>query len=225
MMRPRPLIEPDAASGRASGSSRIGFWAAVGACLASLAYVVAQLLQIFGWTTNPFDRIAIFLPSLLLVPLFVVTLAAAYDAAATAQRGWRAAALALGLLYGALASLVYVNQLGVVLPGEMRGLGETVRPWACCAFQAPMTSADLLGYTYMSLALLLLAPSYRRPMLRWLLVGNGLLAPVILLQLYWPGLLLPAAAWLVIFPWAMALIAADFRAMLNAGAATAPPAP
>jgi hypothetical protein len=192
--------------------AQVGFWAAIGTCAASIAYGVAQLLQFFGLLGDPVDRIAIFVPSLILVPFFVATLAAAHDAATAAARGWRAAALALALLYGGMVSLVYVNQLGVVIPGEKIGLYDYVRPWTCCAFQEPMTAVDLLGYTYMSLALLLLAPSYPRGLLRWLLIANGLLAPVILLQLYWPILILPAAAWLVLFPAAIALIAREFRA-------------
>jgi hypothetical protein len=191
--------------------ARLGYWAAIGACAASIVYGVAQLLQVFGLIGDPIDRIAIFVPSLILVPFFVAMLAAAHDAATPAARGWRAASLALGLLYGAMASMVYVNQLGVVIPGEKIGLDDYVRPWTCCAFQEPMTAIDLLGYTYMSIALLLLAPSYPPGWLRRLLIANGLLAPFILLQLYWPMLILVAASWLVLFPLAMALIARQFR--------------
>jgi len=192
-------------------TSRVGYWAAVGACASSIAYAVAQLLQLTGLIADPYDRIAIFLPSLLLAPFFVVTLGVAHDTTPPSARGWRMGALVLGVLYAAMASMVYVNQLGVVIPGERIGLETYVRPWTCCAFQEPMTAIDLLGYTYMSLALLLLAPTYRRPLLRRILIANGVLAPFILLQLYWPLLIFPAAAWLILFPVAMALIAHEFR--------------
>jgi hypothetical protein len=194
-------------------TSFVGFWAAIGACAASAAYAVAQLLQVFGAIPDPFDRIAIFVPSLLLAPLFVIMLGVAHDVALPSARGWRIGALVLGVMYAAMASIVYVNQLGVVIPSERIGMETYVRPWACCAFQEPMTAIDLLGYTYMSLALLLLAPTYRRRVLRWVLVANGLLAPLILLQLYWPMLVVPGAAWLILFPCAMGLIAHEFRTM------------
>lgn len=194
-------------------TARLGFWAASAATCASLAYVVAQLLQALGVVRDPVDRILIFGPSLMLAPLVVVTLAAAYDISSAAVRGWRIAALGLALLYAAMVGLVYVTQLGVVIPDELRGLHD--EGWVCCAFSEPMTAIDLLGYTYMALALLLLAPSYPAGWLRRLLIANGLLAPIILLQLVWPVLILAAVPWLIIFPAATLLIARDFARMMR----------
>ncbi len=194
-----------------SATARIGFWAALGACLAGLAYTVAQLLQVAGLLPDPLDRILIFAPSLVLAPLFVVTLAAVYESGTTSVRGWRIAALGLGVLYAAMVGIVYVNQLGVVIPDELRGIPH--EGWVCCTFSEPMTAIDLLGYSYMGLALLLLAPSYPAGWLRRLLIANGLLVPAILLQLYWPILILAATPWLVLFPAATALLARDFARM------------
>lgn len=68
---------------------------------------------------------------------------------------------------------------------------------------------DLLGYTYMSIATLLLAPTYRGA-LRTALVVNGVLAVPIILQLFWPALIWVGALWLVTFPVAMILLLRTF---------------
>lgn len=69
---------------------------------------------------------------------------------------------------------------------------------------------DLPGCSYVSPALLLLAPGTRW-LPRWSLVANALLAAPIFLQLFWPALIWVATPWLVTFPVAMPLLAALFR--------------
>jgi hypothetical protein len=192
--------------------NKLGFWSAMGTCFFSIAYGIPQILQVAGVLTNPLDRILIFTPSLFLVPFFVVALAAAYAQAPEASKPWRLAALSIGILYGALASQVYINQIGVVIPRELRGEGYLARATACCDFQQPMTVIDLLGYTYMAIALWLLMPTYQSRPLRFLLLANGLLAPFLILQVYWPQLIYVGALWLLLFPAALWLMAREFKA-------------
>jgi hypothetical protein len=191
--------------------NKLGFWSAIGTCIAGLAYGVPQILQVAGLLPDPLDRILIFAPSLILAPFFVVTLAVAYTQAVPDAKPWRLSALSLAILYGALASQVYINQIGVVIPHELRGEGHLARATACCDFQQPMTVIDLLGYTYMAIALLFLVPSYTSRPLRLLLLANGLLAPFLILQVYWPSLIYVGALWLFLFPAALVLMARQFR--------------
>ena len=72
-----------------------------------------------------------------------------------------------------------------------------------------MTAIDLLGYTYMAISLLLLAPSYERGALKVLLIANGLLAPFLILQLVWPALIWIGSLWIPLFAAAMALLARE----------------
>lgn len=188
---------------------RLGFWAALGAFASSAAYSAAQVGQLIGVLPNPIDRILIFAPSLTLAPRFVLALAAAYEGGPSEHRFARLGALVLAILYAGFASIVYVNQLGVVIPRELSGASHGFERLACCGFREPLTVIDLLGYTYMSLAMLLLAPTCRG-WLRGLLVANGLLAVPIFLQLFWPTLIWAAAPWLMLFPIAMLLLARDF---------------
>lgn len=182
--------------------TRVASW---GACIAAIGYGIPQVMQVAGVLPDPIDRIAIFAPSLALASLFVVALAGLAAQAQGPDRPWRFAALALAILYAALVSPVYVVQLGVVIPRELAG-AEAVSGFACCGFRQPLTAIDLLGYTEMSLATLLLAPSFRGSARTWLVL-NGIVAIPVFLQLFWPALIWIGAAWLITFPMAMALVA------------------
>ena len=54
-----------------------GSKAALAAALASIGYAIPQILQVLGLLPDPWDRVLIFAPSLLLAPSFVCTVAAA----------------------------------------------------------------------------------------------------------------------------------------------------
>jgi hypothetical protein len=108
--------------------------------------------------------------------------------------------------------MVYVNQLGVVIPSDLAGAGRDVALFACCGSRRPMTAIDLLGYTYMGISLALLAPTYRPGVLRMVLMANGLLAPFLILQLIWPALIWIGALWIPLFAFAMALLAREAKA-------------
>ena len=191
--------------------SRFGLWAAIAACAASLAYAVPQILQVLGILPGPWDRILIFAPSLILAPAYVLTMAAVCDRATSQRRVYGLAALAIAIMYAVLVSIVYITQLSVVIPHDLRGTGASVAYLACCGQGQFTTGLDLLGYTLMSVSTLLAAPVFRghRWTQRWL-VANGLLAPFLIGQLVWPALILVGALWLVTFPVAMAFAAVVF---------------
>ena len=193
---------------------RLGYWASIGAATAAILYGVPQVLQVVGLLPDPLDRILIFAPSLALAPCFVLALAAACEDGPATAWPLRLGAFGLAVLYAGFVSIVYVNQLGVVIPRELAGNAADYARLACCGFREPMTVIDLLGYTYMSLATLLLARTYRGP-LRWALLLNGMLALPIFLQLFWPALIWLASPWLVLFPAAMVLLARTFRPALG----------
>ena len=197
-----------------AGPRSFGAHAALLAMLASIAYDIPQLLQIAGWLSDPWDRVAIFAPSLLLAPAFACTMAAAVDLAGQDERAQARAASALAIMYAVLVSGVYIVQLGVVIPRELRG-DASAAALACCAARMPMTALDLLGYSLMSVSLWLLAlalPRQASGALRPVLLVNGALVFVIFGQLLWPGLIYPAALWLVSFPAAMWLLRRRFLA-------------
>lgn len=201
-------------------TARFGFLAATGAAIASVAYAVPQVLQVAGVLGDPWDRIAIFAPSLALAPAFVLAVVAVHEGAAPDRRLFSLAALALAILYAVDVSAVYVVQLGVVIPHDRAGQGAAVAFAACCNPEMPATAIDLLGYTYMSLSTLLLAPVFpgggARRWLRAALIANGALAPFLLGQLAWPALIYVGALWLVTFPTSMILLALMFAGRARA---------
>lgn len=197
---------------------RFGMWAASAALVASVAYGIPQLLQVAGVLANPWDRILIFAPSLALAPAFVLTMVAVHGTAPAEHQTYSLAALVFAIMYGVMACIVYVTQLGVVIPHDLRGDGARYALLACCGQNQLMTGIDLIGYTLMSLSLLFAAPLFagRHRILRLWLLANGALAPFLILQLAWPSLIYVGALWLVTFPMAMLLLARWFAGQDNA---------
>lgn len=196
-------------------AARFGFLAALGAFAASVAYGIPQIMQVLGWLPTPLDLILIFAPSLALAPLYVLTMAAVVAAAPDARRVFALGAFGLAVMYAVLVGGVYVVQLGVVIPAGLAGRGPALDAFACCAAGHPMTAIDLLGYTMMSLSTLLAAPVLGNDRLdraaRLFMVANGFLAPFLIGQLAFPGLIAIGALWLITFPGAMLLLALIFR--------------
>ena len=196
-----------------AGSRSFGRKATLAAAVASVAYGVPQVLQVVGVLRDPWDRILIFAPSLLLAPSFVCAMAAAMELAPPSRHATARAAFGLSIMYAVLVSGVYIIQLGVVIPRDRHGEAGAVEWLRCCSPGMPLTGLDLLGYTLMSVTLGMLGAALGRECgkhLRLALLVNGWLAFVILGQLRWPWLIWPAAIWLVAFPAAMFLLRQRF---------------
>lgn len=201
---------------RTDPAHAFGRWAAFAAAAMAIAYDVPQVLQILGALHEPWDRILIFAPSLLLAPAYVLTTAAVLAVTPQRSRVWSLGALALAILYAGDVSQLYVAQLGSVIPHDLAGRGGEVAWAACCLPHAPTTAVDLLGYTYLSgsTGLMAIGIAGDRPLRRWLriaLIANALLAPLLLGQLAWPWLIYVASPWIVTFPASMILLGAAFR--------------
>jgi hypothetical protein len=190
---------------------RFGAIAALAAAAAATSYAIPQLLQITGVLTDPWDRIAIFAPSLALAPLFVFACVGVHATRPAPLKVWSLAGLALAIMYAVDVSFAYVTQLSVVVPADIAGAGGAYDFARCCDPPHALRAVDVLGYSWMSLSSLLLAPAFPgggvRRALRWALIANGLVGIPIFLQLWWEALLWFAAPWLVTFPLAMILLA------------------
>jgi hypothetical protein len=191
-------------------TNRFGFWAAIASLVTSVGYGIPQILQVAGVLPDPWDRILIFAPSLALAPSFVLTMAAVHVAAPQRCKALSLGALGIAIMYATLVSIVYVTQLSVVIPHDIRGDGASVAFLSCCGQGQFLTGVDLLGYTLMSLATLIAAPVFSERAARWWMAANGILAPFLIAQLAWPWLIYIGALWLVTFPVAMAYVALSF---------------
>jgi hypothetical protein len=187
--------------------------ASLAAALASIAYDIPQVLQVAGVLPDPWDRILIFAPSLLLAPSFVCAMAAAAELAVPDRRAIARAAFGVSIMYAVLVSSVYIIQLTVVIPRDLQGESGQVAWLTCCSPRLPLTALDLLGYSLMSISLWLLAAALGKDQggaLRVVLLVNGWLVFAILGQVQWPALIWPAAIWLLSFPLAMLLLRQRF---------------
>jgi hypothetical protein len=204
---------------------RIGTWSAAAAAALSIIYVIGQLLEWQGLlgsdggpesTSTPIGIAVLLTPSLLLASAFVVMMVALHQAAPSDKKALSQAGLAFATIYAALVSLVYFVQLTLVAPRLARGDMADIEFLRFVPYQSFLFAVDLLGYSFMSLATLLVAfalPNAR--FVRWskaFLIANGLLLPFIALQMYFPQLIWVAAFWGLTFPAAAISIAAMFLA-------------
>jgi hypothetical protein len=201
---------------------KAGYWAAIGALILSLIYIVGQLAEWFGWmgsgggVENPSTLLGIVVlltPSLFLAPAFVVLIAALHVAAPRDRRVWSLAALAFATAYAVLVGLNYYVQLTLIAPRMASGRIEGIEMFLFTPFDSFSYSMDILGYSFMSVATLLVAQTLdhtgTQRVARLFLIANGLLLPFLLLQIYWHWLIWIAALWAVTFPgaaWTLALL-------------------
>jgi len=151
---------------------RIGFWAGVAACAATVAYVVVQVLQVAGFLHFPLDEILIYGTSLCIVVPFVFEILALHYSTPVETRFWTHAALVFTTMYAVFGTANYVVQLATVVPAKLRGAAETVR----FLEQTPhslLWDFDALAYFAMGLAILVIIPALGRTRLeRWLRVAS-----------------------------------------------------
>ena len=146
---------------------RIGFWAGIVACAATLAYDVVQILQVVGALRFPLDEILIFGTSLCIVVPFVLEILALHHSTPNAKRFWTHAAVIFTTMYAVFGSANYVVQLTTVIPAKLRGAADTVRVLE----QTPhslLWDFDALAYITMGFATFVIIPALQNAGLeRW----------------------------------------------------------
>jgi len=198
-------------------AARLGFWSAFFSAIFAIMYIVAELahlLGLLGQHDSPESLVVRMTPSLLLPIAFVILMVAIHACASEQRKIWSHSALAFAVIYAVLVSIVYFVELTVVIPRTIRGEADQVALLSF-GFGTFMFAIDILGYAFMSLATLFAAPVFGgqglERWIRWALLVNGLLAPVIALQILYPPLWNVAAIWVVSFPAATVMLAVWFR--------------
>ena len=194
--------------------ARIGYWSALGAFLAAAGYSVVQILQVIGVLTFPVDEISIFAFSILIPVPFVISLVSLHHTLPEEKRIWSHIAIMLGVMYAVLVSIVYPTQLALVIPARLTGKGDSVQ-FLMVSKGTFMWVMDGAGYILMGLATLFAAGSFignsSQRWLRWFLIANGLLDPLIIAIYIFPGLILFGSLWIVTAPGSMLLLARYFH--------------
>jgi hypothetical protein len=196
----------------------IGFWSGIMAFIATIAYCIVQLLQLYQVITYPSDEILIYGASLCIVIPFLVEMLALHYKTDESKKFWSHLALTFTTLYAVFVTANYVVQLATVIPQTMQGKLDEVRVLQ----QLPHSmfwDFDALGYIFMGLACLAAVPLFEnKGFKRWVklsLIANAVVTPLIAIVYFYPtysyDLLILGFPWAITAPLFMLMLALSFR--------------
>lgn len=201
---------------------KTGFWSGIIAFIATLTYVVVQLLQLYDAFTYPLDEILVYGSSLCIVIPFVIEMLALHYETPEEKKFWSHGALLFTVLYAVFVTANYVVQLATVIPMTMRGDLEEVR----ILQQTPHSlfwDFDALGYIFMGLAAFMAIPVFAKQGFdKWVRIAffaHAAVTPLITTVYFYPqysiGLLLLGFPWGITAPAFMLLLAFRFRKLVR----------
>ena len=202
----------------------VGYVSAILSAVFSITYVIAQLAEWSGLLgsgggpeslSTPLGVAILLTPSLLLASSFVVLLASIHEIATPEKKIWSQSALAFGIMYATMISIVYFVQLALILPRMARGDMSGVESFVFTPFDSFLYAVDIMGYSLMCISTLFAALVFtgngiERP-IRFFLTANGLLVPFLVFQMYWHSLIWIASLWAITFPGAVIALGIFFR--------------
>ena len=201
---------------------KLGFWSGIIAFLATVAYCIVQLLQLYDVVTYPTDERLIYGTSFCIVIPFVIEILALHYTTPEGKKFWTHAALIFTILYAGFVTANYVVQLATVIPNTLKGLLNEVR----ILQQTPHSlfwNFDAVGYIFMGLATLVAIPAFeKKGFQKWVkisFIANAAVTPLISMVYFYPtysyNLLLLGFPWAVTAPLSMLLLALNFRKELT----------
>ena len=198
--------------------NEVGYWSGLAAFAATVAFVVAQLLQLAGVLRFPLDEILIYGTSLCIVVPFVLEVVALHHLSPRDKQFWTLSALVFTVIYAVFVTANYVVQLATVVPAKLNGTVEAI----AVLEQTPHSmfwDYDAIGYISMGLATLVAIPAVEKVgferWVRWSLLANALVTPLISIVYFYPtfstDLLLLGFPWAVTAPLFMVMLAIMLR--------------
>jgi hypothetical protein len=194
--------------------ARIGFWSAT---------MMTLMVGLFAVGLGTSLSFLSYLSSFFLTWAFVASMASIHYFAAEDKKIWSQLGLTFAIIYATMNSIVYYVQLVVVRTNPL-GLSPQLLALFTWTPGSVFFAIDMLGYGFLTLAMLLAAPVFGGSRLgrslRWLFVANGIL--------FIPTLLVPVLlgapsdsssnvgtfallGWCIVFIPASALLALLFR--------------
>lgn len=197
---------------------KIGFWSGSIAVVATIAFYIVQMLQIFGVLRYPSDEILIYGFSLCITIPFVIEMLALHHVTPIEKKFWSHAALIFTVVYVVFVTANYVVQLATVIPMTLQGIADEIQ----ILRQTPHSlfwDFDAIGYIFMGLATLFAAPVFERhgiqKWVRYSFLAHACVTPLIAFVYFYPNfsenLLLLATPWAITAPLSMLLLAMMFR--------------
>jgi hypothetical protein len=197
---------------------KVGFWSGLIAFFSTVAFVIVQMLQLFGVLSYPLDEILIYGFSLCIVIPFLLEMLALHYIAPTEKKFWSHAALIFTVLYVAFVTANYVVQLATVIPMTLQGASDEI----LILSQTPHSlfwDFDAIGYIFMGFATLFAVPIFEKQgfqrWVRYSFLIHSLVTPLIVFVYFYPyfseTLLLIGMPWAITAPLSMLLLAIMFK--------------
>jgi len=191
---------------------KIGFWSALIAFVAASGFSIAQILQIVGLVSYPWDEILIYGFSLFIAAPFMLALLALHYVTPAEKRFWSHASVLFAVMYAIYVNLNYIVQLTAVIPYAAPNPVLVQTPHSL------FWTVDALGYIALGLATLFAVPLFAKQgiqkWVRWFFLANGLITPLISFVYFYPTfsttLLLLGLPWIVTATGSMLLLALFF---------------
>ena len=198
--------------------NEVGYWSGVAATIATIAYVVVQLLQVAGALRFPIDEVLIYGSSLCIVVPFMMQMTAFHHLATGDARYWTLGALLLTVVYAVFVTANYVVQLATVIPARLSGRAEAL----ALLEQTPHSlfwNFDAIGYIAMGLATLVAIPALSpvgfEGRVRWAFMAHASVTPLIAVVYFSPTfsttLLFLGFPWAITAPLFMGMLAVLLR--------------
>ncbi|MCQ6958765.1 hypothetical protein [Mucilaginibacter aquariorum] len=193
-----------------------GFYCALVAFVAIVAYGAVQILQVLGVLHYPLDDRLIYGCSLAIAPAFLLAILAFHELSPVERRFWPHAAVLFAVLYAGYVILMYSVQLATVIPTSLVNRQETVLTVKPHSF---FWTLDALGYICMGISTFFAGlgmprKGSRNLWLRRFLLANGFILPLICFAYFYPQFttmtLLIGSPWLVTASGSMLLLAVYF---------------
>ncbi len=192
---------------------KIGFWSGLVAFVAAAGFSVAQILQVTGLLSSPWDEILIYGFSLFIATPFMLALLALHHLTPEDKRFWSHAAVLFAVMYVIYVTLNYVVQLTAVIPYAAPDPVLVQTPHSL------FWTVDALGYIALGLATVFAVPLFTRQgiqkWLSWFFMANGLVTPLISFVYFYPvfstTLLLLGLPWIVTSLGSMLFLTLFFR--------------
>jgi hypothetical protein len=202
-----------------------GFRAGVLAFIATVSYVVVQLLQLIKVLKFPLDEILIYGTSLCIVVPFLLLMIALHSVTPDEKKFWSITALVFSIMYAVFVTANYAVQLATVVPMKLKGAAEEIR----ILEQTPHSlfwDFDALGYIFMGLASFAAIPLFEKQAFqKWVrlsLLANAVVTPFIAFVYFYPiyseKLLFLGFPWAITAPAFMLLLAIFFKKKRNRNA-------
>ncbi len=197
---------------------KVGFWAGLIAFASTVAFFIAQLLQVLGIISFPLDQVLIFGFSLCIAIPFLLEMLALHYTTTVEKKFWSHAALLFTLIYVVFVTANYVVQLATVIPMTISGTDAGIQ----ILKQTPHSlfwDFDAIGYIFMGLATLFAVPIFKKQgfekWIRYSFICHALTTPLIAIVYFYPNfserLLFIGAPWAITDPLIMLMLAIWFK--------------